>query len=71
MKCRHCGIAIHKCASADEYHADDPVLYRRELDGSGCIHEPDDLTDAIDAHRQNNAAVLAQSAVTKKRTSPA
>jgi len=41
MNCKHCGVAIHKCSSADEYHADDKMEYIKELDGSGCIHEPE------------------------------
>jgi len=40
MICKHCGLAIHKCSSADEYHADDKMEYIKELNGSGCIHEP-------------------------------
>jgi len=40
MFCKRCGLAIHKCLSADEYHADDRAEYMKELNGSGCIHEP-------------------------------
>lgn len=40
MICKHCGLAIHKCSSADEYHPDDRAEYMKELNGSGCIHEP-------------------------------
>lgn len=40
MICKHCGLAIHKCSSSNEYHADDRAEYMKELNGSGCIHEP-------------------------------
>lgn len=40
MKCKYCGLAIHKCSSANEYHADDRAEYMKELNGSGCIHQP-------------------------------
>lgn len=41
MRCKFCGVSIHKCASANEYHADDNTEYIKELNGSGCIHEPE------------------------------
>ena len=40
MICKLCGLAIHKCSSSNEYHADDRAEYMKELNGSGCIHEP-------------------------------
>lgn len=33
MICKHCGLANHKCSSADEYHADDRSEYMKELNG--------------------------------------
>lgn len=41
MICKHCGLAIHKCSSANEYHPNDREQYMSELNGSGCIHEPE------------------------------